>query len=67
MESISIQHGSEVLKTATVTDTVRNGSMTVHKGVSQAGNEFITVNESSSKIIIITTLSSGSAVLIDAI
>lgn len=67
MESISIQHGSEVLKTATVTDTVRSGSMTVHKGVSKAGNAFITVEERSSKIIVVTTLSSGSAVLIGTI
>lgn len=67
MKSIFIQRGSDVLKGATITDTVRNGSLTVHAGISEAGSEFITVDERSSKIIIITTLSSGSSVLIDAI
>lgn len=67
MESISIHHGTGVLDTATVTDTVHSGSMTVHKGISKAGNVFITIEVQSSKTIVVTTLSSGSAVLIDAI
>lgn len=67
MESVSIQYDLEVLKTAAVTDTIRNGSTTIHKGVSESGNAFVAVDERSSKIVVITMLSSGSAVLIDAI
>jgi hypothetical protein len=67
MNSISIQQGSEILKTATITETFSSGSLSVYKGVSKDGGEFVTIDEPSNRIIVITTLSSGSRILIDAI
>ena len=66
MDSISIQYGTAMSETSTVTETIHNGSTWMYKGVDEKGSAFVTIDEAQDKIILITRLSSGD-MLMDAL
>ena len=66
MDSISIQYGTAMSATSTVTETIDNGSTRMYKGVDEKGCAFVTIDEAHDKIILITRLSNGD-MLMDAL
>ena len=66
MNSISIQYGTAMSATSTVTETIRNGSTWMYQGVDEKGAAFVTIDDAGDKIILITRLSNGE-MLMDAL
>ena len=66
MGSISIQYGTAMSATSTITETIRNGCTWMYKGVDEKGGAFVTIDDAHDKIILITRSSSGE-MLMDAL
>lgn len=56
MKSITSQQAADFLEVATITTTTVSGSLLIHKGRGEDGQPFITLDDASGTIVLITSV-----------